>query len=70
MTASPASRLPITVPVTTTNHYAYDSVGNRLTETTSKGETAYTYDTANRLTSVNGQVSILPLRKMNEIPDS
>ena len=36
-------------------HYAYDSVGNRLTETTTKGETAYTYDTANRLTSVNGQ---------------
>lgn len=31
------------------------AVGNRLTETTTKGETAYTYDTANRLTSVNGQ---------------
>ena len=36
-------------------YYAYDSVGNRLTETTAKGETAYTYDPANRLTSVNGQ---------------
>jgi RHS repeat-associated protein len=36
-------------------HYAYDSVGNRLTETTAKGETAYTYDPANRLKSVNGQ---------------
>jgi RHS repeat-associated protein len=36
-------------------HYAYDAVGNRLNETTTKGETAYTYDTANRLTSVNGQ---------------
>ena len=36
-------------------HYTYDSVGNRLNETTAKGETAYTYDTANRLTSVNGQ---------------
>jgi len=35
--------------------YAYDAVGNRLTETTAKGETAYTYDPANRLTSVNGQ---------------
>jgi RHS repeat-associated protein len=33
----------------------YDAVGNRLTETTAKGETAYTYDPANRLTSVNGQ---------------
>jgi RHS repeat-associated protein len=30
-------------------------VGNRLNETTAKGETAYTYDPANRLTSVNGQ---------------
>ena len=30
-------------------------MGNRLTETTAKGETAYTYDTTNRLTSVNGQ---------------
>jgi YD repeat-containing protein len=37
-------------------HYAYDAVGNRLTETTAKGETAYTYDPANRLTSVNGQL--------------
>jgi RHS repeat-associated protein len=36
-------------------HYAYDSAGNRLTEATARGETAYTYDTANRLTSVNGQ---------------
>jgi RHS repeat-associated protein len=36
-------------------HYTYDAVGNRLTETTAKGETAYTYDPANRLTSVNGQ---------------
>ena len=36
-------------------HYVYDSVGNRLTETTAKGETTYTYDPANRLTSVNGQ---------------
>ena len=36
-------------------HYAYDAVGNRLNETTAKGETAYTYDPANRLTSVNGQ---------------
>jgi len=30
-------------------------VGNRLNETTAKGEAAYTYDPANRLTSVNGQ---------------
>jgi YD repeat-containing protein len=36
-------------------HYVYDAVGNRLNETTAKGETAYTYDPANRLTSVNGQ---------------
>jgi len=35
-------------------HYAYDSVGNRLTEQTQAGMTTYVYDTANRLTSVNG----------------
>jgi RHS repeat-associated protein len=33
-------------------HYTYDSVGNRLTETTALGTTNYTYDTANRLTYV------------------
>jgi RHS repeat-associated protein len=35
-------------------HYAYDSVGNRLTEQTQAGTTSYVYDIANRLTSVNG----------------
>ena len=35
-------------------HYAYDAVGNRLTETTQNSSTSYTYDIANRLTGVNG----------------
>ncbi|MCL4561763.1 MAG: hypothetical protein M1281_14290, partial [Chloroflexi bacterium] len=35
-------------------HYTYDAVGNRLEETTDLGATAYTYDDANRLTSVGG----------------
>ena len=35
-------------------HYAYDAVGNRLTETTQNSSTSYTYDIANRLTAVNG----------------
>ncbi len=34
-------------------HYTYDSVGNRLTQETGLGTTTYTYDIANRLTSVN-----------------
>jgi YD repeat-containing protein len=42
-------------------HYAYDAVGNRLTQTVCTGTgctpiiTTYAYDAANRLTSVNGQ---------------
>jgi RHS repeat-associated protein len=35
-------------------HYAYDAAGNRLSETTQAESNAYTYDDANRLTSVNG----------------
>ncbi|MEW6569469.1 MAG: hypothetical protein AB1449_15150, partial [Chloroflexota bacterium] len=35
-------------------HYTYDAVGNRLVETTVAGTTPYTYDDANRLTSVGG----------------
>jgi RHS repeat-associated protein len=35
-------------------HYAYDAVGNRLTETTQLATTSYQYDVANRLTSVDG----------------
>jgi YD repeat-containing protein len=34
--------------------YAYDAVGNRLSETTHLGTTTYTYDDANRLADVNG----------------
>ena len=34
-------------------HYAYDSVGNRLTEETHLETNLYAYDNANRLTSVN-----------------
>jgi RHS repeat-associated protein len=34
--------------------YTYDSVGNRLTESTQAGTTSYGYDIANRLTSVGG----------------
>jgi RHS repeat-associated protein len=34
--------------------YTYDSVGNRLTESTQAGTTSYGYDVANRLTSVGG----------------
>ncbi len=33
-------------------HYSYDAVGNRLSETTPFGTTSYTYDDANRLSSV------------------
>lgn len=36
-------------------HYTYDSVGNRLSETTQSGSTGYLYDDANRLAYVNGQ---------------
>jgi YD repeat-containing protein len=36
-------------------HYGYDAVGNRLSQTTQNGTTGYTYDNANRLTSVGGQ---------------
>jgi YD repeat-containing protein len=36
--------------------YTYDAVGNRLSLVTSNGSTSYEYDTANRLTSVNGVV--------------
>jgi YD repeat-containing protein len=35
-------------------HYTYDAVGNRLTQTTDSGTNTYAYDTANRLTSVDG----------------
>ncbi|PKO16677.1 MAG: hypothetical protein CVU39_07585 [Chloroflexi bacterium HGW-Chloroflexi-10] len=35
-------------------HYEYDSVGNRLTETTQDATKTYAYDIANRLTSVDG----------------
>lgn len=35
-------------------HYIYDAVGNRLSETTQTGSTSFTYDNANRLTSVDG----------------
>jgi RHS repeat-associated protein len=35
-------------------HYTYDAVGNRLTQETEAGTSAYTYDIANRLTSVDG----------------
>ena len=35
-------------------HYTYDAVGNRLTEVTVSGTTAYTYDSANRLLTVGG----------------
>jgi RHS repeat-associated protein len=35
-------------------HYTYDEVGNRKSETTQLGTTNYTYDVANRLTSVGG----------------
>ncbi|MGH2620385.1 MAG: RHS repeat-associated core domain-containing protein [Anaerolineales bacterium] len=38
---------------TTYFHYTYDAVGNRQTEVTQAGTTAYVYDIANRLTSVN-----------------
>ncbi len=34
--------------------YAYDAVGNRTAMTTTEGTTTYTYDAANRLTSVGG----------------
>jgi YD repeat-containing protein len=35
-------------------HYTYDSVGNRLTQATSLAASTYSYDDANRLTSVDG----------------
>jgi RHS repeat-associated protein len=35
-------------------NYTYDSVGNRLSETTAFTNTIYTYDAANRMSSVNG----------------
>jgi RHS repeat-associated protein len=35
-------------------HYAYDSVGNRLTASDQSSVTSYQYDSANRLASVNG----------------
>ena len=35
-------------------HYAYDAVGNRLTQDTLEGSNTYAYDVANRLTSVDG----------------
>jgi RHS repeat-associated protein len=35
-------------------HYTYDTVGNRLTQITHGETNSYTYDTANRLTSVDG----------------
>jgi RHS repeat-associated protein len=36
--------------------YTYDAVGNRLTQTTITNTTVYTYDDANRLVNVGGQV--------------
>jgi RHS repeat-associated protein len=36
-------------------HYSYDQVGNRLTASDQYSTTAYVYDDANRLASVNGQ---------------
>ncbi len=41
--------------LTNTFGYTYDAVGNRLTQTASGTVISYTYDIANRLTSVNGQ---------------
>jgi hypothetical protein len=38
-------------------HYAYDSVGNRLTQQSHLGNDTYIYDNANRLASVNGGVT-------------
>jgi RHS repeat-associated protein len=35
-------------------HYTYDATGNRLHEDTQAGSKTYTYDAANRLTSVDG----------------
>ncbi|MGA9192002.1 MAG: RHS repeat-associated core domain-containing protein, partial [Anaerolineales bacterium] len=35
-------------------HYTYDAVGNRMTQETLDGTNTYTYDDANRLTSVDG----------------
>jgi RHS repeat-associated protein len=35
--------------------YAYDAVGNRLSQTTPNGTVNYIYDAANRLTNANGQ---------------
>ncbi len=35
--------------------YSYDAVGNRLTQNANGTRTTYSYDNANRLTSVNGQ---------------
>ena len=35
-------------------HYAYDPVGNRTSQATASGTTGYVYDSANRLTGVNG----------------
>ena len=35
-------------------HYTYDAVGNRMTQHTLAGPDTYSYDEANRLTSVNG----------------
>ena len=35
-------------------HYGYDATGNRLSERTHQGETLYTYDAAQRLTSAGG----------------
>jgi RHS repeat-associated protein len=35
--------------------YSYDAVGNRLTQDANGTRTTYSYDNANRLTSVNGQ---------------
>jgi len=36
-------------------NYTYDAVGNRLTQETPAGTNTYSYDVANRLTSVDGQ---------------
>lgn len=45
----------IQVLCTNTFAYSYDAVGNRLTQNANGVVTNYGYDTANRLTSVNGQ---------------
>ena len=54
-TYDPLGRLKSTVYATGQRFdYTYDPVGNRLSESHALGSTSYTYDIANRLTSVGG----------------